>query len=180
MKLIIGLGNPGAKYKNTRHNVGFLVLDHLAQKLGVSFAGKEKFSSELAETKTEQEKLILAKPATFMNESGEAASAIKSFFQIEDTDLIVVHDEVDLSFGQMKMSVSSGSAGHRGVESVIRAIGKDFARLRIGIDNRKDRKIHPTDSYVMAEFTDEETKKLGDEIVPEAVEKIEEWVKNNS
>ena len=163
MKLIAGLGNPGKKYQNTRHNAGFLTLDLLAKEINLQFRKQDKFFSEIAETSNaENEKILLAKPLTYMNDSGKAIRAIKDFYKIENENIHVVHDEIDLRLGTFKLSHNSGSAGHKGVESIIQAIGRDFLRYRIGIDNRASREIAPTDQYVLEPFTLDEEKTINE------------------
>ncbi|MDP3740957.1 MAG: aminoacyl-tRNA hydrolase, partial [bacterium] len=132
-KLIIGLGNPGSKYEKTRHNAGFIILDALAREYGVGFEFKKKLKSEIAKLPD----LILAKPQTFMNESGGAVSLIAKTYKLTPDSLLVVHDEIDLPLGQIRSS-SGGSAGHKGVESIIAALGSGVSHLRIGIENRKE------------------------------------------
>lgn len=183
MKLIIGLGNPGRKYQYTRHNVGFRVLDALAEKFGVDFKLSKKLKVEIAElppppsltkegVKGKFSKLILAKPQTFMNESGSALKKIIKSYKLTAKSLLVVHDDIDLKFGKIRLSQNSGSAGHRGVESIIKAVGQNFSRLRIGIDNRKSRNEIATEIYVLQNFSIEEEKALKDTIIPEATAKI--------
>ena len=153
MKLIVGLGNPGKKYQNNRHNLGFLVIDALKKEI-------------------KGPGVILAKPSTFMNSSGEAIKELTTRYRLPATGLLIIHDEIDLPFGTMRFSQGSGSAGHRGVESIIAAIGRDFTRLRIGIDNRKTKEEIPTEEYVLQDFTKEEEEKLQSTIIPKAIEAI--------
>ena len=171
MKLIIGLGNPGKKYFRTRHNIGFRVVDALAKNMDMSFQNAGKFNSEIAIT----EDLIIAKPQTFMNTSGESVAALKNFYKLENADICVVHDEIDLPLGTIRASANSGSAGHNGIESAIQHIGRDFMRLRIGIENRKENRVPPTENYVLQPFSPEEEKKLED-IIPQAVTEIKKFL----
>jgi len=137
MKLIIGLGNPGPNYAKTRHNFGFLVLDMLKNELGVSgdWQTNAKFDAEICDAEPAAgEKIILARPQTMMNLSGQAVKAIAGFYQIPARDIWVVHDDFDLPLGVLRLSQDSGSAGHKGVESVCNALGsKAFVRFRLGI-----------------------------------------------
>src|SRR3989344_4815142 len=163
MKLVIGLGNPGKKYQNTRHNAGFLALDLLAKEINLQFKKQDKFFSEIVETaNAENEKILLAKPTTFMNNSGKAIRTITDFYKIENENILVIHDEIDLRLGTFKQSHDSGSAGHKGVESIIQTIGKDFSRYRIGVDNRSSHEDAQTDQYVLEPFTPEEEKVVKD------------------
>lgn len=171
MKLIIGLGNPEEKYKNNRHNTGFIILDELKKDWNFSdFEFSKKFDSEISEGTREEEKIILAKPQTFMNNSGEAVQKIMSFYKLAPEDILVVHDDLDIDFGQFKISTDSGPAGHNGVQDIIEKIGtKNFKRFRVGIEGAKKRKtrIIPGDVFVLQDFSSEELetiKKLATEI----------------
>lgn len=131
MKVIIGLGNPGDKYKNTRHNLGFMVLDALSESLDkVSWEKSAKFQAEIQKINDD----LLVKPQTFMNSSGQAVAKIMSFYKVSPHDLVVVYDELDLPLGKIKISQGGGAAGHHGVESIIASLGsEDFIRVRLGI-----------------------------------------------
>jgi len=157
MTIIIGLGNPGKKYENTRHNVGFMTIDEFARKNGFpDFKLEKKFDALISEN----EKLLLAKPETFMNESGISAKKILSKKNIED--VIVVHDDIDLPVGKIKIVKDRGSAGHKGVESIIQNIGNNnLIRIRIGIAGSEDVKAK---SVVLKKFTKEEQKILSETI----------------
>ncbi|MCX6719614.1 MAG: aminoacyl-tRNA hydrolase [Candidatus Staskawiczbacteria bacterium] len=139
MIIIIGLGNPGAQYKNTRHNVGFMAIDEFAKKNNFpDFELQKKSNAEVSEGTAEGEKIILVKPQTFMNESGKSARAIAKNYKLKAKNFIVVHDDADLPVGKIKIVKERGSAGHKGVESVIKAISnKDLSRIRIGISSQK-------------------------------------------
>lgn len=185
MKLIIGLGNPGKKYQYNRHNVGFRVVDDLAKKYGAEFILKNKFKAEIADITPSHSPLhkgeevgvtVLAKLQTFMNKSGDALSALKNFFKIENDDILVVHDDIDLPLGTIRTSEGSGAAGHNGVKSIIEMIGQNFTRLRIGIENRPENRIPPTDDYVLQNFTPEEETSLKTEILPEALGEIKQFI----
>jgi len=171
--LITGLGNPGKKYEHTRHNIGFRVLDALADKFSAVFIDEVKFKSQTSAFDHQTTRVILAKPQTFMNDSGTAVAALKNFFKIQNDHLLIVHDEMDLPIGTIRISKDSGPAGHNGVGSVIENVGRDFTRLRIGIENRQGRRTPPTDAYVLEKFTEEEEAKLQKEIIPQAIEQIE-------
>jgi len=179
MKLIVGLGNPGKKYKQTRHNAGFIALDKIGAELGLSFANNPGLKAQLAEANLDGEKILFAKPQTYMNQSGESVSAVARYYKLENKAVLIVHDEADIEFGKIKLSRNSGSAGHRGVESIISHLGKELDRLRIGVDGRENREESPTEEYVLQSFTKEEMKQLQEQIIPEAIEKIEEWIKKN-
>lgn len=133
MKLIAGLGNPGDKFTNTRHNLGFEVIDLLQRKLALpEFSKEEKFKSEISKSS----EIILAKPVTFMNLSGMAISALANYYKIEPNEIVIVHDELDLPLGHIKIRVGGSDAGHHGIESVIQGLGNEkFIRVRLGIGN---------------------------------------------
>lgn len=135
MYLIVGLGNPGEKYKNTRHNLGFMVVDELARKMlplaKTNWKKNKKFNSELL---TPNSQLILVKPQTFMNASGVGVKKLISFYKINPENLWVIHDDVDLPLGKIKIRIGGAAAGHHGVESIIQRLGTDkFVRFRLGI-----------------------------------------------
>jgi PTH1 family peptidyl-tRNA hydrolase len=133
MTLVVGLGNPGKKYAKTKHNVGFLVVDEIGEKVGIEL-NKKKFKGIYGEGAVNGGKLLLLKPETFMNLSGEAVSSIKNFYDIPTDNIIVVHDEMDLGLGIIRIKSGGGSAGHNGIKSIISRIGsEDFKRVRIGI-----------------------------------------------
>ncbi len=131
--MIIGLGNPGRKYEKTRHNAGFLVMDRLAERLGVTIDLK-KFKADYQTTIHEGVKVFLVKPQTFMNNSGEAVVALMRYFQIEPKDILVISDDVDLPVGKIRIRSKGSDGGQKGIGSIIQYIKtRDFARLRIGI-----------------------------------------------
>lgn len=132
MKAIIGLGNPGRKYKKTRHNVGFRVVDRAAEKLGIDLKQKQ-FKSIMGEARA-SEKVVLMKPQTYMNVSGEAVKELVSFYKLEPASLLIVYDDLDLPPGRIRLRLKGGAGGHNGIKSVIQHLGeRDFNRLRIGI-----------------------------------------------
>ena len=177
MKIIVGLGNPEPKYQHNRHNAGFRAVDALAEKLSASFTEENRFSAQTAAIDIGGQKVVLVKPQTFMNDSGQAVAAVKNFFKASNGDMLVVHDEIDLPLGAVRLSKDSGAAGHNGVASVIENVGKDFTRLRIGIENREEYRIPETDAYVLQNFKPEEEMKLEKEIIPQAVAEIEKFLK---
>ena len=169
MKLIAGLGNPGSKYQNTRHNLGFMVADSFAKREGLSWRISRDWICYFAKTNN----FVVAKPTTFMNKSGEALRSVAEFFKIDVSDILVIHDDLDLPFGKIRMSFDSMSAGHKGVESVIESIGRpDFARLRIGIG--KSDKGDP-EKYVLEEFSKGEAGQLP-QVLAESCEAIKSYL----
>ena len=149
MKLFVGLGNPGAKYAGNRHNVGFMALDQIAGNHGFG-PWRSKFNAEMSEGRLGSEKVVLLKPMTFMNRSGQAVGEAMRFFKLESTDVTVFHDELDLAPGKCRVKNGGGHAGHNGLRSIHDHIGPHYARVRIGIGHpgHKD-KVAP---YVLNDF----------------------------
>lgn len=143
MKLIIGLGNPGEQYKNTWHNMGFLTIEKMANELGFeNFKERKKLKSEISIGKFGREKIILVKPQTFMNESGLTAALLKNYFKVKIADIIIVHDDVDLPLGKIRLAKNSSAGGHNGVKSIIQSLDtQNFIRLKIGSKTAKAEKI---------------------------------------
>jgi len=157
MKLIIGLGNPEEKYHWTRHNFGWLALDNLARKYELKWRKHKISKADFAELQLDKEKIILAKPLTFMNNSGLAVIALKQFYKISVKDIIVVYDELALDFGQIRISQNRSAGGHNGVQSIIQNIkSKEFTRLRLGIGPQ----MGVAEKFVLHRFSSEEKKKL--------------------
>ena len=161
MILIVGLGNPGIKYERTRHNIGFRVLDKLQKENDFpDFKFSKKSNSLISKKNTGKEEIILSKSETFMNNSGQTVKKLITYYSMPLTNLIVVHDDLDLLLGKMRISKNRGSAGHKGVESIIKELGsKNFARLRIGIRNQKS-KVKNSEKFVLKNFTKEEAKTI--------------------
>ena len=154
MKLIVGLGNPGKDYKDTRHNVGFLVLDHYLN----TDDWKEKFKALYHETRINGVKVLFIKPLTYMNLSGDSVIQFVNYFDIDLNDILVIHDDLDLTFGSYKLKKNSSAGGHNGIKSIINNLGSDnFARLKIGISH--DKSIDTKD-YVLGNFSKSEKDKL--------------------
>ena len=148
MKLIVGLGNPGPKYHGTRHNIGFAVLDELARRAGVAFESSP--AEALVAKIRDAEPVLLAKPVTFMNASGEAVGQLSRYFRIELADLLVVVDDVNLPLGRLRARASGSAGGHNGLKSVIAHLGDQFPRLRVGVgrgDPRRDLADHVTTRF---------------------------------
>ena len=155
--LFVGLGNPGEKYKNNRHNVGFMALDSLSafHKFGRS---RTKFLGRTAMGSLEERKLISFKPQTFMNESGRAVREASNFYKISPERIIVFHDELDLPFGQVRVKKGGGHAGHNGLKSIDENIGTDYFRIRIGISHPGDKE--KVTSHVLGDLSKEDAEKL--------------------
>lgn len=155
MKLIVGLGNPGEKYAGIRHNLGFTVVDKLGsrvQGIGDSWKYEKKFKSEVLNFTLNASRFTLVKPQTYMNKSGIAVKLITTYYNLPPTDLIVVHDELDLPLGKIKIRLGGAAAGHHGVESIIKDLGTDkFIRVRLGIGNLKTQSAEHKAIHVSAE-----------------------------
>ncbi len=155
MKLIVGLGNPDKQYENTFHNLGFMTADYIAQSLGFSFS-KEKCKACLAEGRINNEKVIIAKPLTYMNLSGESVIELISFYKIPLKDLIVIYDDYDLNKGVIRIREKGSSGTHNGMRNIVKELGEDnFARIRIGFKPLEDMKI-PLINYVLSGIKAEE------------------------
>ena len=153
MKLIVGLGNPGHEYENTRHNIGFQLLDYIAKDKNIQFL-RDKFNGKYTELSINGEKVILLKPLSYMNLSGSVVEKYVSFYKINVCDILVIQDDLDMNFGRVKIVHNSSSGGHNGIKDIERCLGtKDYARLKIGIAN--DKSINTKD-YVLGKFTEEE------------------------
>ena len=161
MKLIVGLGNPGTKYALTRHNVGFMAIDWLAQSLGTPALRKESdFKSLVSQFRWNGVDVLLAQPQTFMNLSGEAVQPMMSYYKIGLDDLMVLQDEVDLAFGQMKVQRNRGHAGQNGIRDITEKLGTpDYTRTRIGVGRPLNPQVNLAD-HVLQKFSDEELQAL--------------------
>ncbi|MEO0379552.1 MAG: aminoacyl-tRNA hydrolase [Pseudomonadota bacterium] len=149
MKLIVGLGNPGAKYARNRHNIGFMALDAIAADHGFP-AWKSKHQGAVSEGRFGSDRVVLLKPETFMNKSGDSVGAAMRFYKLEPADVIVLHDEIDLAPGKVRWKVGGGHAGHNGLRSVHAHIGADYARVRLGVGHPGHKDAVP--GYVLRDF----------------------------
>ncbi len=200
MKLIIGLGNPGSKYKNNRHNLGFIIIDAYVSKFGLEWA----YSRDWICFWAKNENALFIKPSTFMNKSGAAVKAVADFYKVDLKDILVISDEVDLPFSKIRLAFDGLSAGHKGVDSVIQYIGGfEFARLRIGVgsprrasseagsprrasseagrpshpilDSGSKVKVPDVADYVLEDFSKEERQKL-DEVILKCQEALSSYI----
>ncbi|MFZ5775808.1 MAG: aminoacyl-tRNA hydrolase [Thermodesulfobacteriota bacterium] len=168
--MVVGLGNPGREYEATRHNIGFMAVDYLASRHGLVFK-ESKWQAELVKARVWGEDLLLVKPQTYMNRSGLAARAIAGFYRLENSHIIVIHDELDLPLGRVKVMTNRGAGGHNGIRSLIEHLGgKDFVRLRVGIG--RPPAGWETANFVLSRFAAEE-----DGAVVEGLTRIEEAVR---
>lgn len=173
MKLIVGLGNPGRSYQNTRHNVGFRCVDALARRWGMEFR-RQRARAEVAEGEALAQRVVLAEPRTYMNNSGEAVRALLKLSNLTPSDLLVVCDDLDLPFGRLRLRDKGSSGGQRGLQSIINQLGtNEFPRLRFGI-GRPPPGVDPID-YVLTHFSASEQSELL-ALVDRAIEGIEIWL----
>ncbi|RYA23718.1 aminoacyl-tRNA hydrolase [Malaciobacter halophilus] len=166
MALIVGLGNIGEKYLLTRHNIGFMVIDEMAKNLSTTIINKSNFKADVLKSSND----LLVKPKTFMNLSGDAVIAIKNYYKLENEEIIVIHDDLDLSFGAVKFKIGGGHGGHNGLKSIDSHIGKDYIRVRIGIGKPQNKE--DVVNYVLNNFSKEELNRLKD-IIPHTIKAID-------
>ena len=172
MKIVVGLGNPGREYAATRHNIGFMVVDEFAARLG-ALERRGRFRAQLAEGFDNGEKLVVVKPQTFMNLSGISVREAVSWYKIATEDLLVVADDIDLPFGASRMRPGGGSGGHNGIKSILEELGTDqVPRLRIGIGRGRGGATR----QVLTRFTSEEEAALG-EIIDTAADCVQTWAR---
>jgi PTH1 family peptidyl-tRNA hydrolase len=173
MKLIVGLGNPGRVYANNRHNIGFVCVNYFARTEGIKFDQK-KGRARIGIGRVAGNEVVLAKPQTYVNLSGESVSQLVKKFNISLNDLIVIHDDLDLPLGKMRISYGSSSGGHKGVESIITELGShDFVRLRVGIGRPTKPVLSEADiiAYVLSDFTPEQKQAIV-QVIPKVSEAI--------
>ena len=159
MKLFVGLGNPGAGYARNRHNIGFMAADAIAGAHGFA-PWRGKFQGAVAEGRLGAERVLLLKPGTYMNLSGDAVRAATGFFKIEPADVVVFHDELDLAPGKVRVKTGGGNAGHNGLRSISAHIGPDFVRVRLGIGHPGDKRL--VSNYVLGDFAQADADRLDD------------------
>lgn len=166
----MGLGNPGARYERTRHNAGVFVIEELLERNGTSFK-RHKSGCVVAETGTGEQRMVLARPMSYMNESGRPVRELVRWYKVPTEHLLVVHDEIDIPFGQVRVKLGGGTAGHNGLNSVASHLGtKEFARVRIGVSRPRGTK--EAADYVLSEFSSAERREL-DDIVGRAADAVE-------
>ncbi|MDP3293837.1 MAG: aminoacyl-tRNA hydrolase [Nevskia sp.] len=173
LRAIVGLGNPGAEYERTRHNTGFWFVDALASAYRGSFRSEPKFKGEVARIRIGNDELLLLKPMTFMNKSGEAIQALAAFYKLPASDILVAHDELDLPVGTLKLKRAGGHGGHNGLRSVHQHLGEEYLRLRIGIGHpgTKDQVL----GYVLGRPNSADDKLIRDGLI-DAVNAIPVWL----
>ena len=174
-RLIAGLGNPGREYARTRHNAGFMVAERLAERAGASWSNERKFSARVAKWERDGQRVLLAMPETFMNASGEAVGAIAGFYQVPPQQVLVVVDDADLPFGEIRMRPSGSSGGHHGLESVEQHLAtRDYPRLRIGI-GREAGTAREITGHVLGDFSRADRERL-DKVLIRACDQVECWL----
>ena len=156
--LVVGLGNPGDEYKQTRHNVGFMTVDYM---LGADVSWKKEKNAQIATAAIDNRKVIFAKPQTFMNNSGVAVRALMDFYKIPVENLIVIHDDMDVTVGNCREKIGGGSAGHNGIKSIDLHVGKEYRRIRIGVGHPRELglNINPAD-WVLGRFDSNQIKQI--------------------
>ena len=170
MKIIIGLGNPGRKYEKTPHNIGFEVIDELADVLSCSLKRSLRFNARIGKATWNGEKVLLVKPQTFMNNSGMAVGSIARYQKVDASDVVAVSDDADLDLGSLRLKSGGGSGGHRGIDSLIQHLGKkDFARVRVGVG--KGREGQGLVGHVLQRFSQKE-KRVAEKIVALAAQSV--------
>ncbi len=156
-RAVVGLGNPGPRYEGTRHNVGVVVVEELLDRSGARLKS-HKSGCLVAETRLAGESVVLARPTSYMNESGRPVASLVRYFKVAAEQLIVIHDEIDVPFGEVRVKLGGGTAGHNGLNSIVPHLGKDFVRVRVGVSRPRGRQ-EPAD-YVLSAFSSSERKEL--------------------
>ncbi len=170
MKIIVGLGNPGRKYERTPHNIGFAVIDELADIMSCALKKSLRFNACLGKTIWNGEKVLLLKPQTYMNNSGEAVGSVVRYQKVDPSGIVVVSDDADLELGVLRVRVGGGSAGHRGINSLVQHLGtKEFARVRVGVG--KGREGQGLEDHVLRRFSVKE-KGLAEKIVATSAQSV--------
>lgn len=173
MKMIVGLGNPGLEYENTRHNMGFIVIDNFAKSLGVSI-DKKKFNAFYKDFFIDGEKVLLVKPLSYMNLSGEVVQSFANYYDIDYSDILVISDDLDLEFLDYRLRLFGSSGGHNGLKDIERCLGTSyFRRFRIGISNNKE---IDTKDYVLGKFSKDDMTKIS-EFLPKTVNILNDFFK---
>ena len=177
--LIVGLGNVGKEFEGTRHNIGFDCIDALGNSQGITnWANKKDLKSLVATGNVGNTRVILCKPTTMMNLSGSAVQAVSHFYKIQPSQMLVVHDELDVDFGQIRTRMGGSDAGHNGVKSLIEHLGQDFGRVRVGLGPKKPAQVDSAD-FVLAKFSTKEQKQLKN-LLKESTAILTEFIHNQT
>ena len=175
MILIVGLGNPGKQYEQTRHNIGFDVIDYMANKYNID-VNREKVKGICGEGFIENKKVILLKPLTYMNLSGESIRELANFYKLEDDEIIVVYDDISLDIGRLRIREKGSAGGHNGIKSIIQNLGGDkFPRVKVGVGQPKDNLVN----HVLGKFSKEDREHI-EKVIPVVSDAIVEIVKNDA
>ncbi|MGG7208550.1 aminoacyl-tRNA hydrolase [Clostridium perfringens] len=175
MILIVGLGNPGKQYEQTRHNIGFDVIDYMANKYNID-VNREKFKGICGEGFIENKKVILLKPLTYMNLSGESIRELANFYKLEDDEIIVVYDDISLDIGRLRIREKGSAGWHNGIKSIIQNLGGDkFPRVKVGVGQPKDNLVN----HVLGKFSKEDREHI-EKVIPVVSDAIVEIVKNDA
>ncbi len=175
MKLIFSQGNPDSRFDGTRHNAGFAIADAFTEQFNSNFKPVGKFFADVAEVIVDGEKVIIAKPSTFYNETGPSFNAIKQFYKLDNQDILVIHDELAIPFGTLRSRVGGADAGNNGIKSINSHGGDTTARLRVGVGNEHRAVMGDTD-FVLGKFSKDEQKILAKTIIPKSIEIINEFI----
>lgn len=179
--IIAGLGNPGSQYENNRHNIGYMLVDYLSARYGLQWS-RSKWDGDLSRSTLWGERVCLIKPSAYMNRSGKAVAGISNYYGIKTDDILVVHDDLDMGVGRLKLVKGGGAGGHNGIRSIVQDLGSgEFYRLKIGIGRPGNSGVHPdmpVDAFVLSDFTEEESALIKERIVL-AEEGIELLVKGD-
>ena len=172
--LIVGLGNPGRKYRGNRHNIGFMVVDRLADEAGIR-SNKVQNKAIVGDGRFAQQRIILAKPQTYMNDSGNAVGPLANFYKIPPERIFVIYDEMDIPFGSIRLREKGGAGGHNGMKSIIQHLGQDFPRMRLGVGRPPGRM--PPPAYLLQDFSKEQIPVVTD-MVDEAIRAIATYLQD--
>lgn len=179
MKLILAQGNPGNEYAKSRHNIGWQILDFLAKTEDVSFTSKPKFLSEITEINHGNQKILLAKPQTFYNNTGKAGRIISDFYKISPADILVIHDDLSLKFGTIRIRQGGSDGGNNGLKSLNSHLSGPYWHIKIGIMNNKQ-KIMDNADFVLANFSPEEQADISKSIAPKTLALINTFIDNEA
>jgi len=180
MKVIFAQGNPEPDYANTRHNIGFTILNEIAEKLELKWANNAKFSAHVAETSISGEKVLFVKPTTFYNETGNSIRKIVDFYKLApETDLLIVHDDLALPFGTIRIRGEGSDGGNNGIKSINTHLNPNYSRIRVGTDNELRGKMANDADFVTSKFSTDEKEQLTDKIIPQAIELINKFCAGN-
>ncbi len=175
LKIIVGLGNPGEEYKKTRHNAGFMFLEYLENKYNLDIS-KKKFDSKILETNLFNKKVVLVKPQTFMNLSGNAVLMLKNWYKVDSSDILVIFDDIDIEFGNIRYKLKGSGGTHNGMKNIVQMLNTiDIARIRIGIGGPKNKDQDLCD-FVLSKFSNEEIYDLKNEVFLSVEEKLREFI----